>query len=849
MNLDIFSEKEHNLLNAKPIYKPFKYPWAYDAWLTQQKIHWIAEEVPLSDDVKDWKVKLNKNERDLLTQIFRFFTQSDIEVNGCYMQHYMKTFKPTEILMMLCAFSNIECFSEDTEILTNCGWIKFPDLKKEHKVAQYNQSNGEISFVAPKKIVSYDYKDDLIYFEDKNTDLLITPNHDLLVISKDLLEKSYKSNSRVDLEKRHAINCESGLFYPVAGKVSVFEEKLTDKEKLLIILHNATLSQSNSVLLVETKNTKQYDYILQLLDNLDIKHETDEGKISFEIEELKVSLDQIKNLSWIKIEKINTSWSHEFVHILTDEGFYKRLEEFEEIFNKIFKTKNKNILDIIQTICVLGGFSCSINNIGAEFVLEIQNDSMKPLPKISKQPYDGKVWCVSVETENIVVRRNNKVAITGNTVHIDAYSKLIDTVGMPEVEYSAFLNYKEMCDKYEYMHQFNVDTKFDIAVTLAGFGAFTEGLQLFASFAILLNFQRFNKMKGMCQIVAWSVRDECYSDDTEILTTNGWKLFQDLSKDDLVAQFNKDNKEISFIKPKKIVSYDGGRDMVSIESPDLNFNVTANHRKLVISDDNFDIVEAKDLINKGDCKIPVAGYFNQDSREIFGGSLIDGNQIWIEDILKKADLIEKDIYFYKNLSKEEMDFIQAVASLSGYSTKYSDDELSLFKNDSKEIPTKALSSKYENNKVWCVEVETGFLVVRRNNSVCISGNTLHTESIIKLFKTFLQENPEINTAALKEKITQTAKDIIALEDEFIKLAFNGSSMEGLKEQEVKSYIRYIGDRRLLQLGYEPVFGVTKNPLPWLDEILNGVEFTNFFENRVTEYSKASTEGDWNSVFD
>ena len=40
------------------------------------------------------------------------------------------------------------------------------------------------------------------------------------------------------------------------------------------------------------------------------------------------------------------------------------------------------------------------------------------------------------------------------------------------------------------------------------FGGFTEGLQLFASFAMLMNFPRLNKMKGMGQIVSWSVRDE-----------------------------------------------------------------------------------------------------------------------------------------------------------------------------------------------------------------------------------------------------------------------------------------------------------------------------------------------------
>ena len=58
------------------------------------------------------------------------------------------------------------------------------------------------------------------------------------------------------------------------------------------------------------------------------------------------------------------------------------------------------------------------------------------------------------------------------------------------------------------MQKFGVGTNADIARTLAMFGGFTEGLQLFASFAMLMNFPRFNKMKGMGQIVSWSVRDE-----------------------------------------------------------------------------------------------------------------------------------------------------------------------------------------------------------------------------------------------------------------------------------------------------------------------------------------------------
>lgn len=94
------------------------------------------------------------------------------------------------------------------------------------------------------------------------------------------------------------------------------------------------------------------------------------------------------------------------------------------------------------------------------------------------------------------------------TIHIAAYSHLLETVGMPETEYQAFLEYEEMAAKSEYLKGFNMDNPYEVAKTMAMFGAFTEGLQLFASFAILLAFPRKNLMKGMGQIVTWSVRDE-----------------------------------------------------------------------------------------------------------------------------------------------------------------------------------------------------------------------------------------------------------------------------------------------------------------------------------------------------
>ena len=88
--------------------------------------------------------------------------------------------------------------------------------------------------------------------------------------------------------------------------------------------------------------------------------------------------------------------------------------------------------------------------------------------------------------------------------------------------------------------------------------------------------------------------------------------------------------------------------------------------------------------------------------------------------------------------------------------------------------------------------------------------------------------------------------MVELEDKFIDLAFGMGGIRGLSADEVKKYIRYIADRRLLQLSLKPNYKVKDNPLGWLDWVLNGVEHANFFENRATEYNKGTLTGKlWN----
>ena len=118
----------------------------------------------------------------------------------------------------------------------------------------------------------------------------------------------------------------------------------------------------------------------------------------------------------------------------------------------------------------------------------------------------------------------------------------------------------------------------------------------------------------------------------------------------------------------------------------------------------------------------------------------------------------------------------------------------------------------------------------------------------QLFKTFIREHPEIWNDELKYEIYCAAERVVELEDAFIDICFENCVIPDLTPQEVKEYIRYIADRRLLGLGMKKIFHSEKNPLPWIDYMLNAVEHTNFFENRATEYGRATTSGNWQDIF-
>ena len=132
----------------------------------------------------------------------------------------------------------------------------------------------------------------------------------------------------------------------------------------------------------------------------------------------------------------------------------------------------------------------------------------------------------------------------------------------------------------------------------------------------------------------------------------------------------------------------------------------------------------------------------------------------------------------------------------------------------------------------------------------IRDESMHCEGMVRLFRTFCEEHPRIVTDAFKGDIYQMVRNAVSLEDAVIDLAYEMGNLEGLSSEEVKSYIRYIADRRLIQLGLKGNYGVKENPLPWVDWIIAGDSHKNFFEGVVTDYNAAGISGDdwgWGSA--
>ena len=126
----------------------------------------------------------------------------------------------------------------------------------------------------------------------------------------------------------------------------------------------------------------------------------------------------------------------------------------------------------------------------------------------------------------------------------------------------------------------------------------------------------------------------------------------------------------------------------------------------------------------------------------------------------------------------------------------------------------------------------------------VRDESMHCTGMTQLFREFCGEHPRIVNDEFKKEIYNMFREAVALEDKVIDTTFGNYDIPGITADDVKKYIRYLADRRLIQIGLKGNWHVKRNPLPWLEWIINGDSFKNFFEGVVTDYSAEGLTGDW-----
>lgn len=130
----------------------------------------------------------------------------------------------------------------------------------------------------------------------------------------------------------------------------------------------------------------------------------------------------------------------------------------------------------------------------------------------------------------------------------------------------------------------------------------------------------------------------------------------------------------------------------------------------------------------------------------------------------------------------------------------------------------------------------------------IIDESMHVEFMSKVFRAYCEENPHVVTDELKLAIYEMAREVERLENKYLDLAFELGDVEGLRKDEMKEYVKYLLDRRLLQLGLKANFNVEKNPIKWFDQIMGSTTHANFFESRVTDYQVVGMTGEWEDAY-
>ena len=145
-----------SILQERVVYKPFEYPTAHDYWMKQQQAHWLHTEVPMANDVTDWKSNLKDHEKNVVGGILKGFAQTETVVNDYWTGLVTKWFRKPEIIMMATTFGAFETIHAEAYSLLNeqLGLDNFAEFLEDESTAAKIENlmqvrdghNGEIDY-------------------------------------------------------------------------------------------------------------------------------------------------------------------------------------------------------------------------------------------------------------------------------------------------------------------------------------------------------------------------------------------------------------------------------------------------------------------------------------------------------------------------------------------------------------------------------------------------------------------------------------------------------------------------------------------------------------------------------
>lgn len=523
------------IFDKRKNYKPFEYPEVQQFIDVINQTYWKVSEVDFTGDVQDFNSQLTSTEKEILRRSLLSIAQVEVDVKTFWGDLY-KHFPKPEFNNLGMTFGENECYDKETQVLTNHGFKYFKDLTTDDKVAQYNMDTFEVDFVKPLDYIIKPFKGKLHHYSSRQSDLMVTPNHDILV---------KLNNTKSPWSRWRKVKSSQGIWgknfsMPVTG-FKQNGKKFTFLDRLLIALQadgslmGTCPSNKNTQNFYFTFTLKKYRKIQRLkwileelnLPYLEVNKPNGQTKISGSLKG-RVEFDiigKVKTFSYINIEEIDAEWGEQFIEELSNWDCHKPTDENRNHIT--YYNTNVPAIDKIVEICAISGFrtckhiskpigykadhicpgSHKPNKVKDFYSLNITKTNKTTYPYVKEVDYDDMVYCVTVPSGNIVTRRNQHVAISGNCTHSEAYSKLLEVLNY-EDDFKKLLEIPVFKKKLELIEE-AMTSKTDIIEKLLFFTIVIENSSLFSQFANILAISKFKGlMKNVANIIQWTQNDE-----------------------------------------------------------------------------------------------------------------------------------------------------------------------------------------------------------------------------------------------------------------------------------------------------------------------------------------------------